>query len=178
MIYPYLIVLYRSDQNLEPSDDITLSQTLLAPITLLSSHLTFIRTTLPRTTITTVYRRVASRVAEHILQRQILFRGHFSLHEGRGILAECELWVETCHVALAGSLSGGRERIDAPWVKLLQAGRLACAEGDVWGALLDATFEAQTEEEWEREMTRIVGSVELGRDEVVRVLKRRADCDR
>ena len=163
---------------MEQLDDIALSRTLLAPIGLLSSHLTFIRTTLPQMTVTTVYRRVASRIAEHILQRQILYRGRFSLREGRSILAECELWVETCHVALAGSLSGGRERVDAPWVKLLQAGRLASAEDDVWNALLNATFGTQTGEDWETEMTRIVGSVELGRDEVARVLKRRADCDR
>jgi RAD50-interacting protein 1 len=171
-------VLSRPDPNAEQTDDIALSQTLLQPIALLSSHLTFIRTTLPRTTVTTLYRRAASRLAEHILQRQILYRGHFDLHEGKGILAECELWVETCHVALGGSLNGGRERVEMPWAKLLQAGKLASAEGDVWNALLDATFETQTGEDWEVKMTRIVGSVELGRDEVARVLKRRADCDR
>lgn len=125
-----------------------------------------------------MYRRVASRLAEHILQRQILYRGHFDLREGKSILAECELWVETCHVVLAGSLGGGRERIEAPWAKLLQAGKLASAEGEVWNALLDATFEARTVENWEVEMTRIVGAVELGREEVARVLKRREDCDR
>lgn len=81
-------------------------------------------------------------------------------------------------MALAGSLGGGRERVEAPWAKLLQAGRLASAEGDVWNALLNATFEIQTGDDWEVEITRIIGSVELGRDEVVRVLKRRADCDR
>lgn len=81
-------------------------------------------------------------------------------------------------MVLAGSLSGGRERIEAPWAKLLQAGKLASAEGEVWNALLDATFEARTVENWEVEMTRIVGAVELGREEVARVLKRREDCDR
>jgi RAD50-interacting protein 1 len=174
----YLIVLCRPDPNAEQTDDIALSQTLLPPIALLSSHLTFIRTMLPRTLVTTLYRRVANRLAEHILQRQILYRGHFDLREGKSILAECELWVETCYVALLGSLSGGRERIELPWGKLLQAGKLASAEGDVWNALLEATFKTQTGGDWEMEMTRIVGSVELGRDEVARVLKRRADCDR
>ncbi|KAF8225806.1 hypothetical protein L208DRAFT_1425343 [Tricholoma matsutake] len=165
------------DQSVEQTDDITLSRTLLPPIALLSSHLTFIRAILPWTTVTTVYRRVASRLAEHILQRQILYRGHFDLREGKSILAECKLWIETCHVALAGSLSGGQERIEAPWAKLLQAGKLASAEGDMWNALLGVVFGTQSGEDWEVGMTQIVGSVELGRDEVARVLKRRVDCD-
>lgn len=177
VMYRSLIVPCRPDQSVEQTDDITLSRTLLPPIALLSSHLTFIRAILPWTTVTTVYRRVASRLAEHILQRQILYRGHFDLREGKSILAECKLWIETCHVALAGSLSGGQERIEAPWAKLLQAGKLASAEGDMWNALLGVVFGTQSGEDWEVGMTQIVGSVELGRDEVARVLKRRVDCD-
>jgi hypothetical protein len=168
----------RTNTNAEQTDDIGVSQTLLPPIALLSSHLTFVRTTLPRLIVTALYRRIASRLAEHILQRQVLYRGHFDLREGKSILAEGEIWVETCIVALAGSLSGGRERIEAPWAKLLQAGKLASAEGNVWHALLDATFDTHTGVDWETEITSIVGSLELGRDEVARVLKRRADFNR
>jgi hypothetical protein len=117
-------------------------------------------------------------LAEHILQRQILYRSHFGLREGKGILAECELWVETCHVALAGSLGGGRERVEAPWARLLQAAKIASAEGDVWVSLLDVTFDTTRVEGWEAEMIQIVGSVELGREEVIRILKRRKECER
>ena len=134
--------------------------------------------TLPRTTVTTLYRRIATRLGEHVLQRQILYRGHFDLREGKNILAECELWVETCHVALAGSLGAGRERVEAPWAKLLQAGKMASADGDVWNAVLSVTFNTSTVEDWEAAMTQIVGSVELGRDEAIRILKRREECDR
>jgi hypothetical protein len=177
-MYRHLIVPCSPNPNAEQTDDIALSQTLLPPLALLSSHLTFIRTTLPRLMVTAVYRRIASRLADHILQRQILYRGRFDLREGKSILTEGELWVETCIVALAGSLSGGRERIEAPWAKLLQAGKLASAEGGVWHALLDTTFDTHTGVDWEAEITSIVGSLELGRDEVARVLKRRADFDR
>ncbi|KAF8058265.1 TIP-1 family-domain-containing protein [Lyophyllum atratum] len=160
------------------TDDIALSQTLLTPITLLSSHLTFLRAIMPQTTLTTLYRQIASRLAEHILQRQIIYRGHFGLQEGKSIRAECELWVETCRAALGGGLPGGRARVEAPWTKLLQAGSLASAEGDTWAAIVEVTFGTQTDEEWELAMTPAIGSVELGRAEVIRTLRRREDCDR
>lgn len=168
----------RLTSNSRSTDDISLSQTLLPPIALLSSHLTFLRLTFPQSTLTLLYRRTASRLSEHILQRQIIYRGHFEQHEAKNILAECELWVQTCHSALGGGLGGGQERVDAPWGKLLQAARLASAEGELLAAILDATFGSQTEEEWENSMAQITGPVEMGREEVARILKRRSDSDR
>lgn len=128
--------------------------------------------------LTTLYRRIVSRLAEHILQRQIIYRGRFDLREGKGIRAECQLWVETCQAALGGGLGGGRARIEAPWTKLLQAGSLASIEGDVLANIVDVTFGPQSDDEWDRTVTQIVGSLELSRDEVVRTLRRRQDCNR
>ncbi|TFK36815.1 TIP-1 family-domain-containing protein [Crucibulum laeve] len=164
----------KSETQLE--EDIALSQTLLAPIALLSSHLTFLRTTLAPATFTSLYRRIASRLAEHILQRQILYRGHFDLKEGRIICAECELWVETCNAALAGTLSGGRVRVEAPWLNLLQAGKLVRAEGEAWAKVVKATFGLQSDEEWKKIMVDVVGISNMTRAEVCEVLKRREDC--
>ncbi|KAJ7923065.1 TIP-1 family-domain-containing protein [Mycena leptocephala] len=156
-------------------DDLALSQTLLGPISLLSTHLTYLRTTLPQTVMTVLYRRIAARLAEHILQRQILYRGHISSLEGRAIHAECELWVETCQSGLGGALSGGRNRVEAPWLKLLQAGRLIGLEGESWETVGRVTFGAQDQAEWEDLMLNTTGTSELPREEVQRILKSRDD---
>ncbi|KAJ7124750.1 TIP-1 family-domain-containing protein [Mycena crocata] len=157
-------------------DDMALSQTLLGPISLLSAHLTYLRTTLPQTIMTVLYRRIAARLAEHILQRQILYRGHFNGQDGKLIHAECELWVETCHSGLGGALSGGRNRVEAPWLKLLQAGRLVGLEGKSWESVGRLTFGTQGQEEWEEFMVEVTGASEISREQVQRILKSRDDC--
>ncbi|KAG5650284.1 hypothetical protein H0H81_012762 [Sphagnurus paluster] len=164
--------------NFDHTDDIALAQTLLAPIALLSSHLTFLRMNMSQATLTILYRRITSRLADHILQRQILYRGNFAMREGKSIRTECELWVETCRAALGGSLPSGRAGVEAPWMKLLQAACLASAEGDTWVAFVETTFGTSNDDDWEFAMEEALGSVELGREEVVRVLRRREDCDR
>ncbi|KAJ7785875.1 TIP-1 family-domain-containing protein [Mycena metata] len=154
-------------------DDLSLSQTLLGPISLLSTHLTYLRTTLPQTVMTALYRRIAARLAEHLLQRQILYRGHISPVEGRAIHAECELWVETCQAGLGGALSGGRNRVEAPWLKLVQAGRLIDLEGGTWEKVQRGTFGTQNQEAWADLMLEVTGSSEIPREEVQRILKNR-----
>ncbi|KAG6814039.1 hypothetical protein H0H92_003889 [Tricholoma furcatifolium] len=168
----------KGESPTDTSNDVALSQTLLAPIALLSSHLTFLRANMSQANLTTLYRRVASRLADHILHRQILYRSQFGVTESKSILAECELWAETCRMALGGGLSGGRARIDGPWTKLLQAARLASADGEAWTAVVDVTFGTQSDEAWDNVMTQAVGSLELEREEVVRILRRREDCSR
>ncbi|KAJ7275473.1 TIP-1 family-domain-containing protein [Mycena haematopus] len=157
------------------ADDLALSQTLLGPISLLSTHLTFLCDTLPQKTMTALYRRIAARLAEHILQRQILYRGHISSLEGRAIHAECELWVETCHSGLRGTLSGGRNRVQAPWLRLLQAGRLIGLEGEPWARVGRVAFGPQDQMEWDELMLETTGANELPKEEVQRILKSKDD---
>ncbi|KAI0359047.1 hypothetical protein OH77DRAFT_1420580 [Trametes cingulata] len=159
-----------------PSDDIALAQSLLGPLALFSSHLTFLRGTLPRATSTSLYRRIASRLATHLLQRQVLFRGRsrMSVHEGKAVLAEAELWVETARTALKEE----RARVEAPWRAYLQAARLIAGEGQEWARVVEATFGTMPDTEWEEVMLESVGVCELPREEVQQVLRRREDCDR
>ncbi|KAF9065415.1 TIP-1 family-domain-containing protein [Rhodocollybia butyracea] len=162
-----------SSSSSNPQDDFTLSQTLLAPIALLSTHLTYMRATLSQKTLTPLYRRIASRLAEHLLQRQILYRGSFTTMEGKVIYAECEIWVETCRAVLLQVFGGSRNRVEAPWLRLIEAGRLVGAEDELRDKIVTATFGSTDEEEWEGVMVQVVGSGELSREEVGRILRRR-----
>ncbi|KAF9821810.1 hypothetical protein IEO21_00240 [Rhodonia placenta] len=158
-------------------DDISLAASLLGPVALLSSQLTFLQSSLPRAMVTTLYRRMATRLSAHILSRQFQYRGRgrLSPQDGKAILAETELWVETCQVALAGS---ERPRVEAPWRRLLQASRLVGADGNKWQRVVDSTFGATEDSDWEAVMLDTVGCAELDRDEVGQILRTRWDCDR
>lgn len=153
----------------ETPEDLAVSQTLLPSLGLLSTHLTYLRAALAQNMLTTIYRRIVSRLSEHILQREILYRGNITLREGKTVHAECELWIETCQSALAGSLRGGLNRVEAPWLRLLEAGRLIAAEGELWDKVVETTFGKSNDEEWER----VVGVTEMSREEVSRLLRRR-----
>lgn len=153
--------------------DIVLAPTLVAPIALLSSQLTLLQSTLPRMIATALYRRTASHLASHILQRAIMYRGRarISPQEGRTILAECELWVETCRLALHGP-----GRVEAPWRSLLQAARIVGAQGDEWQKVVDVTLGTATDEEWEAVVLDLVGFAEIGREEMGQIIRTRTDC--
>jgi len=161
-----------TDPTATQDDEIALSHALLEPIALLSSHLTFLRATLTLTTVTALYRRISSHLAEIILQREILYRGsrQITLREGKAILAECELWIETCHAALNGV---NRSRVERPWLGLYQAGKLVSMEGDLWDRVLDLTFKTKSNEEWENEMMEAVGVCELSQEDAAKVLRSR-----
>lgn len=170
------------------TDDLTVPPTLLPSIALLSSHLTFLRTSLPSSTVTHLYRRIVSRIAEHILQREVLFRPGlnrvsggrhvFTRQQARDVHAECELWAETCQVALNTS----RARAERPWSRLLVAGRLMGVELERHKRLCvvllgDRRGEGKDGDEWENAVDEItgLGCGGLGRDEVKAVLRLRND---
>ncbi|KAI0344153.1 hypothetical protein BDW22DRAFT_1355453 [Trametopsis cervina] len=159
------------------TDAIGLPATLLGPIALLSSHLTYLQAALPQATATMLYRRIASHLALHISQRAIMYRGRSRVtpDEGRALLAECELWVETCRHALARTPSA---RVEAPWRALLQAARIIGAQGEVWEKIVDVTFGMEGDQEWEAVMTDVVGLAELSREDASRVIQTRTDCYR
>jgi len=165
-----------TSSNTTGEDDIALSPTLLGPIALLSSHLTFLRSTLPEATVTHLYRQVASRLAQHILHRQIMYRGRTRItpQQGKIVLAESELWAETCRIAL-GRL--GSVRTEAPWRALLQAARIVAADGEGWRQIKDNTFGTAEDEEWENFMTASVGFCELPREEVGQIINTRTDVE-
>jgi hypothetical protein len=102
--------------------------------------------------------------------------GRLSLMGAKSIAAECELWVETCHAALSNT--AGKNRIEAPWLKLLQAGRLLSLNGQSWQQVVEETFCFGSDDAWEECMMEVIGLCETSREEVVAVLRLREDCGR
>lgn len=172
-------------QDLDDSTvDIAVPSTLLPAVALLSSHVTFLRSVLPASVVTRLYRRTASRISEHVLQRQVLFRPGLTRGsarhgltrtQARVIQAECEVWAETSQVALNTS----RARVEQPWSRLLAAGRLLGADLQKYERLLDTLFGAKTDG-WEELLDSVtgLGTGGLGMDEVKTVLRLRDDCRR
>ena len=101
-----------------------------------------------------------------------------TLQEGKRFYSEYQLWVESCQVALRGTLGDSKARVETPWRRLLQAGRLLSAEGAVWTAILDATFGMQSNDEWERTVYGHLSPLQLEREDVAKILQMREDCDR
>jgi hypothetical protein len=73
-------------------------------------------------------------------------------------------------------LPGGRGRVEAPWAKLLQAGRLIGLEGEVCDKVVRSTLGTLSEEQWEANMRDVTGYSELSKDAVGRILHCREDC--
>ncbi|TFK57612.1 RINT-1 family protein [Heliocybe sulcata] len=160
------------DPNIEVPDGVTVAPTLLAPVALLSSHLRFLQTSLPETTYTVLYRRIASRLCTHILQRAVLYRGRrrLTLQEGQTVQRECGLWIDACRI---GPIA--QARVEAPWRKLVMASRLIGGEGERWERVCDATFGTKVQADWEEVMAETVGYCELAREEAMQILRLRQD---
>lgn len=174
--------------HIQDSDDsaaeVSVSSTLLPAVALLSSHLAFLRSTLSPSVVTRLYRRTASRISEHILQRQVLFRpgltrgparSGLTRTQARVVQAECELWAETSQVAMNTS----RARIEKPWSRLLAAGRLLGTDLRQHEKLLGTLLGGKSDG-WEELLDNVteLGCGGLGMDEVKTVLKLRDDCRR
>lgn len=62
--------------------------------------------------------------------------------------------------------------------RFLQAGRIVGAQDESWSKIMDATFGAVDDQQWEAVMTDVVGLSEMSREDVSRVVRTRVDCDR
>lgn len=159
--------------NSAPHSDITISPTLLPALSALSSHLSFLRRTLPRAPTSSIYRHIGSHLCTHILQRAILYRRarEITSVERRVLQREGELWVETCRLALPDA----GEHVEVPWRRLVQAGRILGANDEVWEQILEVSFD-DGGQEWGPRITELIDGADLSREEVRMIVRTREDC--
>lgn len=149
----------------------------MSPVSLLSSYLTYFQSSLSTRVLADLYRKIAGRVSNVILEKMILQRGigMIGLKEGKAVMTECEVWVETSRAALSGGGGRGVSRlVEAPWRRLVQAGRLLALQGPERDRIKDLTFGTTTDEDWERGILEVMGFSELRRDDAQVVLRTRA----
>ena len=153
--------------------DISISPTLLPALSALSSHLSLLRRTLPHAPTSSIYRRIGSHLCTHILQRSILYRRvrEITIAERRVLQRESELWVETCRIALPDA----GERVEVPWRRLVQAGRILGAEDELWEQILRLSFD-DLDQEWGARITELIDGADLSREEVRMIARTRDDC--
>lgn len=154
--------------------DAFISPTLLSALSILSSHLSALHRTLPRANMNAIYKRIGSHLNTHILQRAILYRrpGEVTDVERKSLQRESELWVETCRLALPGA----GERVDVPWRRLVQAGRILGADDEVWTRILKVSFDDVGMEEWENLISELIEGADLSREEIRMIARTREDC--
>ena len=121
-----------------------------------------------------IYRRIGSHLNTHILQRSILYRRPHEVTdiERKALQRESELWVETCRLALPGA----GERVEVPWRRLAQAGRILGADDEVWMQIFKLSFDDVGTEEWETRVADLIGGTELSREEIRMIARTREDC--
>jgi len=84
---------------------------------------------------------------------------------------ESELWVETCRIALPDA----SERVEVPWRRLIQAGRILGADDEAWEEILRASFD-NLDPEWGSRITELIGGTDLSSEEVRMIARTREDC--
>lgn len=89
--------------------------------------------------------------------------------EGKNVLDEARVWVETSRMALSGSV----RRVEGPWEKLVESGKLLSLEGEAFAKAVrmsttgsEAEFQAFCAE---------LGISSTSREEAAEVLKVRED---
>jgi RAD50-interacting protein 1 len=165
---------YSQGEASRTHSDTFISPTLLPALSILSSHLSALYRTLPRANMNSVYRRIGSHLNTHILQRSILYRRPREVTdiERKALQRESELWVETCRLALPGA----GERVEVPWRRLAQAGRVLGADDEIWVQILNILFDDVGIEEWEPRITDLIGGTELSHEEIRMIARTREDC--
>ena len=167
-----------TESHLHDNYEIEIPSTLMSPVSLFSSYLTYFQSSLSTRLLTDLYRKIAGRISNVLLENMVFHRGggRIGLKQGRALATECEVWVETSRAALTGAGGRGVARmVEGPWRRFVQAGRLLALQGAEWDRIKDLTFGTTGDEDWERAILEVIGFSELRRDQVQSVLRIRLD---
>ncbi|KAG8944418.1 hypothetical protein FRC03_002084 [Tulasnella sp. 419] len=176
---PYFHSLWdKTGQELTEPNALSIPATLVSPITLLSSELSFLAQNVPSSTVTNIYRRVASAISNHIIQRAVAHRGRnqFTPEEGVTFAAECSLWLETSQMALNTGKGPAVRRVDLPWTGLLEAAAIVGVPAASYTGVEKAIFDG--DEEIFSSMMSQLGVRNLSREAAIGYLRARVECKR
>ncbi|KDN49481.1 hypothetical protein RSAG8_02183, partial [Rhizoctonia solani AG-8 WAC10335] len=157
--------------NGNDGSSVAIPATLVSPLTTLSTHLSLLVKTLPSPVTASLYRRIASSIASHILQRSVLHFGRGRMAPSRGVVfaREAHWWVEASQMAMPN------RRVDAPWQRLLDGAKLvSIPEGAEFEAAKDAIWRASDDQC--AEFAEAIGVRSLDRKEMQDALRTRSDC--
>ncbi|KAG8693863.1 hypothetical protein FRC09_010241, partial [Ceratobasidium sp. 395] len=167
---PYFAKQWETSDSQNEEESIRIPATLVSPLTTLSTHLSLLSKTLSSSASAALYRRVASSLASHILQRSVLHfgRGRLTPARGAAFAREAGLWIEASQMAMPN------RRVEAPWQRLLDGARLvAIRQGEEFEAAKNVLWNG-TEEQC-AEFAEAVDIKALNRGEMQDVLRARSD---
>lgn len=169
LLKPYFAELHGDDQPMSSADTL-ISPALLPGLAVFGQHIQALAQVLPLSTLRGVYKRIAQALCTHILQRALLYRrpGRVPVEQGKRLQGEMALWAETARGALPAGV-----RAEAPWAKLVQAGRVVGAEGDAWEGVLRVASGLFGQDKMEE----YVGGTDLSEEEIGMLVRVRADYD-
>ncbi|KAF8758327.1 RINT-1 / TIP-1 family [Rhizoctonia solani] len=150
---------------------IAVPATLVSPLTILTTHLSLLVKTLPSPTSASLYRRIASSIASHILYRSVLHfgRGHIVPSRGAVFAREVHLWIEASQMAMPN------RRVEAAWQRLIDSAKLvSIPEGPEFEAAKNAVWRASDEQCVE--FAELIGVKSLSRKDMQDALRARSDC--
>ena len=130
------------------------------------------RRMLPLSTTTTLYRRIASEISSHILQRGLLYRGRGRLTTSNGNLAlvECNMWIEACRAALGPSV----RRAERPWADLSEASKILALDKNAFSTVSNVVL-IGSDQSFQQAMDEL--DIEgLSREEATSIIRLREDC--
>lgn len=165
-------------ENADESNALSIPATLVSPVSLLSSEISFLAQTLPTAEVTGMYRRVATSLATHIIQRSVSHRGkaQFTPAEGQAFKDECATLVETCRMALSSGGAALAKRADLPWQSLTDVAAIVGVPETEFDKVVAAAFD-RDDTEFEQAMKEF-GVQALSRTDVQNFLRARADFRR
>ncbi|KAG9013900.1 hypothetical protein FRB93_000281 [Tulasnella sp. JGI-2019a] len=164
----------------QETNALSMPATLVAPISLLSSCLTFLSQSVPEATTTALYRRIAAIVTQNIIQRVIVGRGRhqFSPADGYAFKDECGMWVEASRMALFGGSARDdprlAKRVEHPWQELTNVATIVGWPEKTLVDIVNATLDGE-DADFEKAMIEI-GVRGLSRDNARGLLRSRSDC--
>ncbi|KZT54056.1 hypothetical protein CALCODRAFT_485889 [Calocera cornea HHB12733] len=160
--------------NAQVSDSLGLPPSLVPGLTSLTSHLTLLSRSLPALYLTKIYRQISGRLCSYILSRAVLHagRGRYSPESGATFTKESQAWVEVCQGALGGNVL----RVGKGWERLVEAGKILGIDAADFAAAVRVVWGGSEKEfiEWRQGH----GLKVISREEVMEVMRARADCGR